>query len=117
MRWCICFLLLWSSCQSLLSETKTPAGSTNLPVVFEDNYGQVQSSYSLLSRHAVVQALYRPSGVDLLVPGPKGRFSKVTFSLIAARDDVKPHGSGLQRSISNYLIGSDSSRWLSGVPN
>jgi len=117
MRWCICFLLLWSSSQSLLSETKTPAGSTNLPVVFEDNYGQVQSSYSLLSRHAVVQALYRPSGVDLLVPGPKGRFSKVTFSLIAARDDVKPHGSGLQRSISNYLIGSDSSRWLSGVPN
>jgi hypothetical protein len=71
----------------------------------------------LLSRHAAVLALYRSSGVDLLVPEPKGGLRKLSFSLIGARSGVKPRGSGLQSSVSNYLIGSDSSRWLRGVPN
>jgi hypothetical protein len=117
MRWCAFLIPFLYLSHLLFAETTSAARATNIPVVFEDNYGQAPGSYRLISRHGAVQALYDISGVDLSIPGKKAGRGNIRFSLIGARAEVAPHGSGVQGSVSNYLIGSDSSRWLRQIPN
>lgn len=88
-----------------------------LPVLFEQNLGQAPPSYQFVSRNASVRSLFLPAGVDLLVPDGTHTYSEIQIRFLEQRAGVMPLGRGPVQSVSNYLIGNDSSRWLQGVPN
>jgi len=119
-----CLNLFLSSALLALSISSMPLpanasalGAVSLPVVFENNVGQISPSYQFLSRHGSVETVFSKSGVDFFLPdGHNGR-AKVGYRLLGARTNVLPQGRSPLPSVSNYLLGADPSRWIRGVPN
>ena len=88
----------------------------SLPLIFEKNLGQAPSSYQFLSRHGAVESLFSETGVRLLVPDGNSRLA-IQLRVIGSRPDIMPEGREPLRSVTNYFIGNDPSRWIRGVPN
>ena len=45
----------------------------SLPVVFEENHGQVESEFRFLNRSNGMETLYASSGIHMRIPGKTGR--------------------------------------------
>ena len=90
-----------------------------VPLSFEANQGQVDSSVKFLSR-GDGYALYLTSGeaVFKLANGPdsKGAPSVLRMRLLGARDGAEVTGVDKLAGIANYFIGNDPARWHAGVP-
>jgi hypothetical protein len=91
-------------------DAKTPS----LPIVFERNLGQAPSDYQYVSRHGSVATLFSATSIDFLANKTSAR---IRLRLIGARPDAAPEGRGSLPSVTNYLLGNDSSRWFRSVPN
>jgi Beta-propeller repeat/Abnormal spindle-like microcephaly-assoc'd, ASPM-SPD-2-Hydin len=89
----------------------------SLPIVFETNMGQAPPAYRFVSRHGTVGTLFSSSGVDMFLPEGAHGQARIGFRLLGARPDVLPVGKDLLPSVSHYLLGSDPSIWIHGVPN
>ncbi len=84
---------------------------TQLPLVFEPNQGQASEPIQYLVRHGQALTAFASDGVTTKVAG-----SQITMTL----KDAAPQqfrGAEQLASTSNYFLGSDPSRWQTGVPN
>jgi hypothetical protein len=111
----ISFLLTPTLFHSVLSAEPSDSKVVHLPIMFEKNMGQVSSSYLFMSRHRNVEALFSRAGVDILVPEGKGS-AQIRIRFTGWRPNVAPEGNDPLQSVTNYLQGNDSSRWIRGVP-
>jgi hypothetical protein len=91
--------------------------SAPMPIIFETNRGQVAQNYRFVSRHSALEMLFSSDGVDLVVGDSKKQPPKITFRLLDSRQSVVPEARNPLRSVSNYLVGNNPSRWLHDVPN
>jgi hypothetical protein len=111
--------LLWGSLFSafgLSQEAKGPRLAVqSLPLTFEENRGQANTEYRYLFHRDGVKAMFLRGGVDFRLAGLKGSGGTVRLNLIGT--NTAPEGTNLLEGRSNYLIGSDSSRWIRGVPH
>jgi Abnormal spindle-like microcephaly-assoc'd, ASPM-SPD-2-Hydin/Beta-propeller repeat len=87
----------------------------SLPVVFEENQGQVGSEFSFLNKSNGMETLYAASGIDMRIPDKTGQVEEVRMRWLHAG---RPALVAEQRlpGHSNYLVGSDPSRWVKGIP-
>ncbi len=112
----ILFLLALSLFSLDLMGSPVDHKTASLPIVFEKNVGQAPSAYPFLSHYGTTEVLFSGAGVDMHVPDGKRR-ARIGFRLLGARPDIAPEAGAPVSSVTNYLIGNDSSRWMHGIPN
>ena len=108
----------------LLSLTFSSALASNLsqtassfPLTFEANGGQVPNRYNYVLHHDGMQTEFSREGVDFFLSGKNGASGALRLQLLTARRDAAPAAEELLNGKSNYLLGSDSTRWIRSVPN
>ena len=100
--------------QPVASLESVPRGS--LPINFEPNQGQAEPTARFVTRTANLTMALRERGVDLLMTnGIKS--SRLAMTFVGASPGVDLAALNEQPSYSNYLLGSDSSKWLAHVPH
>lgn len=114
MRLQLSCLVLFSCLFPFTGHASGPA-SVNLPLVFEQNMGQVSGEYSFLLRRGPVAAEVFDHGITFTLPSKDGTASSVRFELIDANRAVAS-GIDLLPGHSNYLIGADASKWIREIP-
>jgi hypothetical protein len=105
----------------LMSTSSAVAGGASrqslpLPLVFEENRGQAPQAYLFLSHDNGMDTMFLRDGVDFFLPDQKGR-QLLQMRFIGSRTDARMAAANPLASHSNYLVGSDASRWLRGVTN
>jgi len=85
----------------------------DIPLSFEPNVGQETPEVRYLAKNSTY-TLYLADG-EMLLNGRRQAPLKMTF--VNASLAARIVGDGQQVSTSNYLIGNDSSKWRTGVPN
>ena len=108
---CPCLLILCP-----LVRAAAPKNSRiSLPIVFEENRGQVGSEFGFLNRSNGMETLYASSGIHMRIPNKTGEVTEIQMRWlhagrpsILAEQPLPGH--------SNYLLGSDPSRWIKGIP-
>jgi hypothetical protein len=96
-----------------------------LPIRFEPNVGQAPAFAKYLARGGRYAIAITEHGaiLDLRQPAAPGRFAEsgtgawLGLSLVHANSKPGLRAERPQSSVSNYLIGNDSSKWQSNVPN
>jgi hypothetical protein len=89
------------------------AGLLGQPLAFEANRGQVDANVKFLTRAQNFTVFMTPGETVL-----RGRNADVLrIKLLNANQSPKLVGESRQARISNYYIGNDRSKWLTGVPN
>jgi hypothetical protein len=89
---------------------------TSTPLVFEPNQGQTSPSYRFLARRGDMQTLYLSNGMDIFVPQSKSAVSRVQLRWANANATASIAGEEALPGHSNYIRGSDESRWIHNVP-
>src|SRR5580700_10756212 len=87
-----------------------------VPVVFEKNGGQAPSPYRFVSHNGDVATLFLDNGIDLAILSRQARPDSIQVRFLGARE-VIPRGDKQLATTTNYLIGNDRSRWVTGVEN
>jgi Beta-propeller repeat len=102
-----------------LSTIASAASRSNisLPLTFEENKGQAAQRYLFLSRHNQIEAMFLPNGVDFSLPQTKNRSQRLSLRLVGSNAETRVRSFEQVEGRSNYLLGSDPSRWIQGVPN
>jgi hypothetical protein len=102
-----------------LSVIASAASRSNisLPLTFEENKGQAPQQYLFLSRHNQIEAMFLPNGVDFSLPQTKNRSQHLGLRLVGSNAKTRIRSFVQAEGRSNYLLGSDPSRWIQGVPN
>jgi hypothetical protein len=86
------------------------------PLVFEPNRGQVPGTYQFLARRSGMESLYLADGMDIFVPQSKSAMARLRMRWVEANPKTVVEGEERLPGRSNYLWGSDESRWLRGIP-
>ena len=98
------------------AEPGTPArikhSYSNIPLSFEANRGQADSRVKYLARSANYSVLLTPD--QTIVESKRG---VIRMTLVGAKPSVGVQGVDLQAAKSNYFIGNDPAKWLTGVPH
>ena len=103
--------------RALLSGTPVPASAYgNLPLAFEANQGQAGSQADFLARGSGYALALNPSGASLALHQGTGA-DVLRFRLVGADPAASVVGRDELITKTNYLIGSDPSRWRTDVPN
>jgi Beta-propeller repeat/Bacterial Ig domain len=91
----------------------------HLPLSFEENRGQVASEYDYVLRGPNYVLLLNRSSATLLSHSSNSRpsISMIRIRFIGARRGVTPRPLKRLATHTNYLIGNDSRRWKTNVPN
>lgn len=113
----VCALLISSIFASGLDGTSISPKIVSMPITFEKNVGQAPPSYQFLLRHSNLEALFSITGVDMILTDGNNRHTKIRLRLLGSRPGIAPEGRDILPTISNYLVGSDPSRWMQGIPN
>jgi hypothetical protein len=102
-----------------LSAIVSAASRSNisLPLTFEENKGQAPQQYLFLSRHNQIEAMFLPNGVDFSLPQTKNRSQRLGLRFVGSNAATRIRSFERAEGRSNYLLGSDPSRWIQGVPN
>jgi len=127
----LCFAML---SPALLAATPNPS-SFNRPLAFEPNRGQAAAQVSWTARGEGYQLFLTQSGAtitmaepvapspadpSLSIPGRpallKGRVSAIGMHLVGSHSWSAVQGMDATGAMSNYLIGSDRTKWRSGIP-
>lgn len=110
---CIC-IFMYPPADTAAQQTR---GISSFPVVFEKNFGASSSSYPYLSRHGNVDAYFAPDRVELRFPGTSIAASELQLRVIGQSAQTFIEPASKVRSVSNYLLGADPSKWRTGVAN
>jgi Abnormal spindle-like microcephaly-assoc'd, ASPM-SPD-2-Hydin/Beta-propeller repeat len=108
---CLCILILCPSLGAAAPKT----GPVSLPVVFEENQGQVAPEFKFLNRSNGLETLYGSSGIHMRLADKTGRVTEIRMRWLHAGRPSMVAEKPLPGQ-SNYLLGSDPSRWIKGVP-
>lgn len=98
----------------VLAQTASPLGK--LPLFFEANYGQSQSTAAFLARTADAQYALSASGVEMNFRRAPDQTSQLQMNFVGANPSAEIHGDAEQTGKMNYLIGNEQSQWHAGVP-
>ncbi len=88
-----------------------------LPLAFEPNRGQAPADVRYLLRGGVLGGEFRASDVSLTLAAGKNTVSRVRMRLVDASKSAVLEANGALEGRTNYLLGSDSARWLRNLPN
>jgi hypothetical protein len=97
----------------------------HLPLIFEPNQGQADSTVKFVSRGAGYSLYLDSTGAVLAMrtarpasPGKSGgsRVESVRMSLVGSNPAAPVAGSDKLRGISSYFIGNDPKKWHTGIP-
>jgi hypothetical protein len=107
--------------QSAARDVTAPPGARPtlygaLPLTFEVNRGQADSRAEFLSRGAGYTLALARGGATLSMDG-RARAAALRLSFPGADPAARPEALGLSEAKSNYLVGRDPRRWLTGVEN
>jgi hypothetical protein len=86
------------------------------PIVFEQNLGQAPVPYQFLARRDGIQTVYFADGMDLFLPGSDSAAPKLRVSWRGANSNTTISPEQPLSGYTNYLRGSNSSRWLRRIP-
>lgn len=118
MRLPVVFCLLLCSSASFAEPTRYPAPArvveSGFPIVFEPAASQEASHFSMVGRVAGMNVGFRPGAVVIGLQGKNAGEFQIQFDGAQA---TVPAGIDLQKSQTNYLLGSDSAQWRTHVPN
>src|ERR1700744_1257108 len=89
---------------------------TALPLTFEENRGQAPLQYKYILRHGV-EAFFFEKGADFILPTRHGVEPKLRLELLSTSAKSRFGAAELLGAQSNYFVGSDSSRFITHVPN
>jgi len=112
----VIFLTWFPTARVAAQAGATAVSVTNFPIRFEPNVGQVAPPTRFIARDTNTELRLRPGGFDLSSNGG-GEHSTASFAFMDALPETTITGDGRESSQTNYLIGSDPSRWLTHVPN
>jgi uncharacterized protein (TIGR03437 family) len=86
-------------------------------VIFEPNLGQADPSYDFVSSAGGVNMRLNSGEAMLEFPARKGEKAVAIHAILAGARVASAEGLSPLQSRTNYLIGNDRSRWLTGVAN
>jgi hypothetical protein len=113
--WLVVYLL---TCCAGHAQTADTAGlqptPRPFPIDFEANRGQEPSQYLYLFHRDGMQAMFVRNGVDFVLAGANYRDEAVRLRFLGA--DALPKAFEPLAGHTNYLMGSDSSRWVRNIP-
>lgn len=104
-------ILLFCYSLSIHAQTAT-SRNQSLPIVFEQNLGQVSTSYGYHFHRDGVDTLFTRNGMDVVFRGNGEHPLHIEF----VGGNATPRGMRPLTGHANYLLGSDSSRWVRNVP-
>jgi Abnormal spindle-like microcephaly-assoc'd, ASPM-SPD-2-Hydin/Beta-propeller repeat len=107
-------LFLLTLCPSVRAAAPE-TGRISVPVVFEKNQGQAASEFKFLNRSNGMETLYASSGIHMRIPDKTGRVTEIQMRWLQAGRPSLVAEQPLPGH-SNYLLGSDPSRWIKGIP-
>jgi hypothetical protein len=99
---------------ALTAQVQANTTPHSLPITFEENRGQIATGAAYHLHRDAVEAFFVRDGVDLRLGGVTQ--SEGTLHLRFVRGSGTPVGKDQLSGHANYLIGSDSSRWVRNVP-
>ncbi len=114
-RLVLSLILLFVLFPLALEARKSPQ-SSSFPLTFEENAGQAAPNYAFLTRDDGVRLMYFTNGLDLVFHGSERPGNVLRLMLTDTETQVSPSPKGLQGS-SNYFVGADRSRWITGIRN
>ena len=85
-----------------------------MPILFEPAPSQSPASVTMTGRLPGATVAFAPAAVMMELQGSHARRLSIGF---AGASPAIPHGSFLQQSQTNYLLGNDAARWRTHVPN
>jgi hypothetical protein len=109
----LCLLL----CSSIsLAQQHIPARTTqsNLPILFEPSPGGEGDDTSLIGRATGITVQLRRASITVSLHEAHSDQFEIKF---AGAQSSTPQGTNLQKSETNYLVGTDPNRWRIHVPN
>jgi hypothetical protein len=95
---------------------RTTLSPTSLPLTFEENRGQVSPQYQYVL-HRGLEALFFRQGVDFVLPARHGIESRLRLEFLSTSSHTTLAAEQLLKAQSNYLLGSNSSQFITHVPN
>ena len=94
------------------------ANLPGLSLAFEPNVGQVEDPRVQFVVHAGnANVSIGAAGADLAIAAGDGSVGVVQMQLVGADPNVVGQAQDEQSGVSDYLLGNDSSQWLTDVPN
>ena len=98
------------------TQARLSAAYGQLPLSFEANQGQTDSQVNFLSRGSGYSLFLTPTKAVLSLK--QGNTSNVVgMRIVGANPTARAVGLDKQAGVSNYLIGSDPSKWHTDIPN
>lgn len=86
-----------------------------LPLSFEENFGQAKSNIKFIS-HGFDYNLLLENNKVTLVPNHKNS-SSLSLEFLGSKDDIKVIGNNQLETKTNYLIGQDQTKWQKEINN
>jgi len=111
----VAFVFFAGSASNIAAQTRKIATSS-LPLIFEQNKGQVPAQYQFLSRRNGMQTLYDADGVEIFVPQSPSSRTRLQIHWIGANRKATLAGEDALPGHSSYLRGSDEAKWLRDIP-
>jgi hypothetical protein len=104
-------MLAFSATRAQVILSKSP----QIPLVFEENRGQVAATHRFLFRHDGILGGIDRTGIDFRLPSADGVNRDLRLTLAGATPSAS-YGAHPLLGHSNYFLGNDPSRWLREVP-
>lgn len=89
----------------------------NLPLIFEENMGQVDSKVGFLSRAPGYTFLFNELDIVIALQSDKKSPQSVFKLAFLGHNNPSVNGEGVLKSYSNYFLGNSSNSWITKVPH
>jgi hypothetical protein len=100
-----------------VTHTTTSSAYGHLPLAFEHNEGQVDSSIEFLSRGRGYSLSLSPTEAALQLNGAKNESTTVRWQVAGGNRNARISGESPLPGKTNYFIGNDPAKWRTGVAN
>lgn len=94
-----------------------PAGALSLPLYFEENRGQADPHTRFLAQGLAYRLELQPGGAALYSQSDARQRLKLIFESANPQASLSGESHSAEVAHSNYLLGSDSEKWLRDLPN
>jgi Abnormal spindle-like microcephaly-assoc'd, ASPM-SPD-2-Hydin/Beta-propeller repeat len=111
----IVFLFSAGSAYNVAAQTRKIATSS-IPLIFEQNKGQVPAQYQFVSRRNGMETLYDVDGMEIFVPESPSSRTRLQIHWVGTNGKATLAGEDALPGHSSYLRGSDEAKWLRGIP-
>jgi hypothetical protein len=125
-----CFALLVIICspnllaQTLMDNSSVESSLSRLPMVFEPNRGQADTDVHFLLRGSAYTLFLEPDRAVFAIPAAIGAVNEghmcqpsiITLELLGANNKAVSKSFDSLPGKSNYYIGKQSAKWISGIP-